>query len=175
MKPVVVIGLGNPLMGDDGAGCAVAERLAGDQRLSENVEVICGGSDLLRYARHIEGRNRVVVIDAMLDDGAPGRVLRLEDADSDLDDRQEHAHGLSAVQAIRLLALTSPVRWTLLGISISTVAPGTQLSPALDARMPAIVDRVIEELTPHGGSVTRASRPACLAVGRRPSTRYTSS
>jgi len=38
------------------------------------------------------------------------------------------------------------VRCTLLGISISSVAVGTGLSPMVDVRMPAILDRVLQEL-----------------------------
>jgi len=62
MKPVVVIGLGNPLMGDDGIGWHVAERLATDPRLPSGVEAIQGGTDLLRCAARIEGRRRAILI-----------------------------------------------------------------------------------------------------------------
>jgi len=146
MKPLLAIGLGNPLMGDDGVGCVVAERLASDPRLPECTEVICGGSDLLRYAGQMEGRNRVLVIDAMQDDTEPGSVLIFEGARSGLDERQDNAHHLSAVQAIRLLEMTKSVPCTLLGISVSSVAIGTALSPTVDARLPVILDRVLQEL-----------------------------
>lgn len=146
MKPLLVIGLGNPLMGDDGAGCAVAERLAADPRLPESVEVICGGSDLLRYAGQMEGRSRVVVIDAIHDDAEPGSVLTFEEAGwRGLDDRQDHAHHLSAVQAVGLLQTITPIRCTLLGIAVSTVRMADGLSPKVEARIPAIVDQVLQE------------------------------
>jgi hydrogenase maturation protease len=141
-----VIGLGNPLMGDDGVGCRVAERLADDPRVPEDAEVICGGTDLFRYARQMEGRRRVVILDAIQDDAEPGSVAVLPEAGSGLDARQQHAHHLSAVQAIRLLEMTTPSRFLLLGISISSAGMDTGLSPALAARMPAILGRVLHEL-----------------------------
>ena len=144
MKPQLVIGLGNPLMGDDGVGCAVAERLAADPRLPETVEVICGGTDLLRYSAQIAGRSRVIVLDAIEDDGQPGHVAALSAAA--LDARQDHAHHLSAIQAIQLLEMTTPVSSLLLAISISSARAGLGLSPALAARLPAIVDRLLREL-----------------------------
>jgi len=152
MKPLLAIGLGNPLMGDDGVGCAVAERLACDPRLPEYAEVICGGSDLLRYAGEMEGRDRIVVIDAIQSDTEPGSVEIFEGAGSGLDDRQldesqDHVHNLSAVQAIRLLEMLKSVRCTLVGISISSVTVGAGLSPTLDARMPAILDNLLQELS----------------------------
>jgi hydrogenase maturation protease len=146
MKPLLAIGLGNPLMGDDGVGCAVAEQLASDPRLPECAEVICGGTDLLRYADQMEGRSRVVVVDAVEGDMEPGSIVTFEGAGPELGECQDHAHHLSAVQAIRLLGMTKSVRCTLLGISVSSVAIGTGLSPTVGARMPTILDRVLQEL-----------------------------
>ncbi len=143
MKPRLAIGLGNPLMGDEGIGWHVAGRLAADPRLPADVEAIPGGTDLLGCAARIEGRRRVVVIDAMEDDGEPGSVSVVQ---GEMEERQEHAHHLSVAQAVKLLQLTTPARFTVLGISVKAACLGEDLSPALAARLPAIVDRVLEEL-----------------------------
>ena len=177
MKPLLVIGLGNPLMGDEGIGWHVAERLSADPRLPAGAKVICGGTDLLRYADRIEESRRVIVVDALRDDAEPGSVWSFEapgepsvagepsgagapvfgsDADiacqqvssrlPGLDNRQDNAHCLSAVQAIQLLRLTVPVPITLLGISIPSASVQTGLSPELASHLPAILDRVLQEL-----------------------------
>ncbi len=146
MKPTLVIGLGNPLMGDEGAGWHVAERLASDPRLPESAEVICGGTDLLRYAGQMEGRSRVIIVDAVQDDAEPGSVSALEEARPELDERQEHAHHLSAWQSMKLLKMIMSVRFTLLGISISSAAFEPGLSPVVDGRMGMILERVLQEL-----------------------------
>jgi hydrogenase maturation protease len=146
MKPTLVIGLGNPLMGDDGVGWHVAERLAGDPRLPESVEVMCGGTDLLRCGGQMEGRSRVILIDAIQDDRQPGSVLVFGETLPEMDSRQEHAHHLSAVQAIQLLKMMVAAPIALLGISISSAVTRTELSPAVDGRMPSILDRVLQEL-----------------------------
>jgi len=143
MKPVLVIGLGNPSMGDDGVGCSVAERPAPNPRLPESVEVICGGTDLLRYAGQMAGRERVVVIDAIQGDAVPGNLVLLDETDPRLDTRQPHAHHLSAVQAIRLLKLTTPTRFLLLGVSVCSAGMDSGLFPSLVTRMPAILDRAL--------------------------------
>jgi hydrogenase maturation protease len=147
MKGVLVIGLGNPLMGDDGVGCAVAERLARDPRLPDDTEVLCGGTDLLRYQERMEGRNRVILLDAFEDDAEPGSVVRFDDVAAVLDDRQEHVHQLSAVQAMGLLQTMTPVRFTLLGIRIPAVRVGAALSRAVAERMPGIVEEVLREVS----------------------------
>jgi len=146
MKPVLVIGLGNPLMGDEGVGCHVAERLSADPRLPDRVEVMSGGTDLLRHADRMERASRVIVIDAIADKAEPGTVTVFGDAPAVLENRQEDAHTLSAVQAIQLLRMTLAAPITLLGISITRAGFGPGLSPRLAARMPAIVDRVLGEL-----------------------------
>lgn len=146
MKPVLAIGLGNPLMGDEGIGWHVAERLAGDPRLPEYVEVLCGGTDLLRCAGEIEGRSRAVLLDAIEDGSAPGRVTVFDQDFRGLEDYQENVHHLSVVEAVKLLRLVSPVRIALLGISISSASLGPALSPSMAARMPAILRQVLENL-----------------------------
>ena len=146
MKPLLAIGLGNPLMGDEGIGWHVAERLAGDARLPEHVEVICGGTDLLRYAGEMEGRRRVVLIDAIEDGSDTGRVTVFDRDFRGLEDHQEHAHHLSAIEAVRLLSLIVPTSFSLLGISISSARCEPALSPSMAARMPAILRQVLENL-----------------------------
>jgi hydrogenase maturation protease len=146
MKPRLVIGLGNPLMGDDGVGCVVAERLAKDPRLPADVEVICGGSDLLRSAAQIEGRSSVLVVDALQDGASPGSVAVFAGSCSGLEERQPHAHRLAAAQAIGLLQITTPARFVLLAVSVASAAIGSGLSSAVAARVPAILDRVLQEL-----------------------------
>jgi Ni,Fe-hydrogenase maturation factor len=46
MKPLLIVGLGNPLMGDDGVGAVLAESLAGHT----DADLLIGGTDLLRCA-----------------------------------------------------------------------------------------------------------------------------
>jgi hydrogenase maturation protease len=145
MKPRLVLGLGNPMMGDDGVGWYVASRLSGDRRLPADVETVWGGTDLLRYAGQIEGRRLVVVVDAVQDAAEPGAVVVLENL-ADLDDGQTNAHELSAVQAMRLLQMMTPVPMTLLGVSISSAAMRNGLSAEVEACMPAILERVLDEL-----------------------------
>lgn len=160
MKPLLVIGLGNPLMGDEGIGWHVADRLSADPRLPADAEVVCGGTDLLRHADRIHQRRRVIVIDALRVDGEPGSVWVGEDPGGGpsgagasvgqplpgLDNRQDNAHCLSAVQAIQLLRLTVSVPITLLGISVRSADLQTRLSPELNGRMPEILDHVLREL-----------------------------
>jgi hydrogenase maturation protease len=149
VKPVLVIGLGNPLMGDDGIGWHVAGRLAADQRLPDSVEVIYGGTDLLACADQMEDRDRVVLIDAILDLDAPGSVTVYRSFE-DLRTDSAGAHHLSVVDAIGLLQAISPelasVEFTLVAIGVDYARMETDLSPAIVARVQEIIDRILTEI-----------------------------
>lgn len=150
-KPILVLGLGNRLAGDDGIGSRVAAALAGDPRLPADVDVMQAGSDLLRLAPRMEDRTDVVLLDAMLTDGDVGDVSVLTDV-CGMDTRQGHVHHLSAVQAMALLRTVVPrldgIRCTWIAIGIADSRISHDLSPALDAALPGIVDAVLATL--HG-------------------------
>ena len=150
MTPDLVIGLGNPLMGDDGIGWHVARRLAADPRLPPDTEVLDGGTDLLRCAGQMEGRRRVVCIDALLGDSEPGRLLVYRDGLAELETGRRTAHHLCVPEIIELLTEVSPAlretRFTLIAIAIQSADAGPELSAALAAKIPDLVDGVLDEL-----------------------------
>lgn len=146
-KSVLLIGLGNPLMGDEGIGWHVAERLRMDSRLPSYLESIAGGTDLLRFAPLIEKCRHVVLVDALLDEDRPARVQFVEGPLAGFDSRQGHAHSLSTLQAIELLQLLTPslsaVRFTLALIGIASASMSAALSAPLAAALPGITDAIL--------------------------------
>jgi hydrogenase maturation protease len=149
-KTVLVIGLGNPLMGDEGIGWHVAERLRQDPRLPAHAKVAWAGTDLLRFAPRMEESRHVILVDALLDENRPGRLEVVRGGLGEFDLRQGHVHGLSALQTIELLRLVTPalssVRFTLALIGISSAALGPGLSSPLAAAVPGIIDGILDEL-----------------------------
>jgi hydrogenase maturation protease len=147
MKPNLILGLGNSLMGDDGIGCRIVGLLAEDPRLPPDVEAVCAGTDVLRWAERMEGRRRVILIDALLGDGGLGTIETFEDKFEELESRQSNAHHVSLPHAIRLLQTGVPevcdVRFTLIGVTIEAVEFRAELSPGLNARVPEIVEFVL--------------------------------
>jgi hydrogenase maturation protease len=149
MKPDLVIGLGNPLMGDDGAGAAAAEILANDRTLARRVDVICADTDVLSCATQMERRRRVLLIDAVEGD-VPGRISVLRE--SPPLDAQQHAHHLSAPAMLALLRQVTPTLrdtefiWIL--VTVDSARVGTQLSAEVAAAIPKVVERVRDFFTP---------------------------
>ena len=147
MTPDLVIGLGNPLMGDDGAGAAAAEILANDRKLARRVDVICADTDVLSCATQMERRRRVLLIDAVEGD-VPGSISVLRE--SPPLDGQQHAHHLSAPAMLALLRQVTPTLrdtefiWIL--VTVGSASVEMRLSPEVAAAIPKVVERVRREL-----------------------------
>lgn len=103
-----IIGVGQEWAGDDGVGIAVVRRLreAGSEfdliELDEPARLI----DLLT-----DGADPVVLIDALLDDGPPGRVLLIDEPQRDpLAGHLLSTHGVSVTDAVELARIAHPDR-----------------------------------------------------------------
>jgi hydrogenase maturation protease len=138
MKPLLIVGLGNPLMGDDGVGARVAESLAGHV----DADVLIGGTDLLRHAGEMEGRERVILIDAVESETAGTIIVTDEDPP---EGPPGGAHTLSAPAAVRLLRQLMPeVRFTWLLAGVRSARMGEGLSPELESALPRLRQCLME-------------------------------
>ena len=135
MKRPLILGLGNPSMGDDGAGSRVVERLSADRAVTERADAEWVGTDLLRAAGRMEGRAWVILVDAMESPGQPGPI---EVVEGQLPDRgPQQAHWLSAAQALGLLRATMPslahTRFTWVLVHVAAARASAGLCAEVDA------------------------------------------
>jgi hydrogenase maturation protease len=101
-RHILVAGIGNVFLGDDGFGVALADRLA-RRALPAGVEVVdfgIRGMDLA-YAM-LDGRDAVVLLDAM-PRGEPPGTLSVIEAETDGDDVAVDAHGMDPVKVLALV------------------------------------------------------------------------
>ena len=75
---VVVIGLGNPIMGDDGLGLAVLEHLQTAYTFPPEIELVDGGTWGMNLLPVIEDADELILIDAINAGALPGTFVRLE-------------------------------------------------------------------------------------------------
>lgn len=145
----VVIGLGNPLMGDDGLGIAVARQLLSRDDLPDGVQVVDGGTWGLNLLPVIEDAEHVLLVDAIDVAEAPGTLIRLprERLPRYLATKiSPHQVDLRDVLALAELRGTLPDDTTAMGLQPQTVALGTALSPVIDERVEALVSAVLDHL-----------------------------
>ena len=146
MKPVLVIGLGSELAGDDCIGCRLVEWLALDDVLRDGADFTVAGSDVLCTADRMLNRERIVLVDAMLCDAEPGTVSVLEEPFEDVDIDWRHAHAPSAVQAVELLKAAVPGLHDTHFHLIAVAVPEVRFEDMLSARFSEIAARVHDAL-----------------------------
>jgi hydrogenase maturation protease len=148
-KKILILGIGNLILKDEGAGVHVIERLK-DMALPSDVEVIDGGTmgiDLLYY---IEGRKKVIVIDAVNTDGPAGTIYRF--TDKDLEDKKEclrSAHDIDFTDVLKTADLLGkkPDEVIFIGIKPEDISEGIGLSPSIEGRIPQIIELVLKEIS----------------------------
>ncbi len=143
-----IIGIGNPLMGDDGAGILAVERLS-QMPLPDDVEVIDGGTGGITLLHLMEDAQRVILIDAVDMDKAPGTIVcfspdevRMAGGEAHL---SLHEAGLAPVLELgRAMGPLPPI--TLFGIQPECVSRRIGLSPTLAQALPFLVAAVKDGL-----------------------------
>jgi hydrogenase maturation protease len=148
VKPrIVVIGVGNLLMKDEGIGIHAVKALQ-EIGLPADIELIDGGTspDLIAYTR---AGDKIVIIDAAKAGGEPGAVYRYRPEDLAAGrEKLTSAHGLGVVENLKLMELTGnePRETIVIGIEPKEIDWGTELSPELQKRLPDIVKTVLREI-----------------------------
>jgi hydrogenase maturation protease len=144
----LLVGVGNVLKCDDGVGVRAAERMA-NLGLSPEIEVCDAGTVGLEAAQLLEGRKRVVVVDAIDVGAPPGTVFRL--APEQLRPYVNSAvslhdlHLLDALNETRLVG-TAPEEVVVLAVQGGDWSTGIGLSPAVEAALDKIVRSACELL-----------------------------
>jgi hydrogenase maturation protease len=149
--PILVVGLGGAVMGDDAIGLLLAADLAADPAIDGLVEVVQAGTDLLAVADRFRGRRRVLLVDAI----EPGPAQRtgeaalldpLGAAADELDPRSGGAHALSVPGCLRLLAAVDDgieaVEVRLFAVAVRSCRAGEPPSPELAARRAELVEEL---------------------------------
>jgi hydrogenase maturation protease len=127
----IVIGLGNPLMTDDGVGLAALERLETDWQFDPPIEFVDGGTWGLNLLPAIESAGRVLLLDAIDLNMPPGTLVTLERAELPRLLQLKvspHQIAVSEVLALAELRGSLPADTVAIGLQPDRVELGTELS-----------------------------------------------
>jgi hydrogenase maturation protease len=144
---VVVIGVGNRMMGDDAVGPIVIDRLAG--RLPESVALVESVGDATHLLDTWRDTRLTVVVDAVVSGGVPGSVHRIDGKMGFPSGwRSASTHLIGVVEAIDLGGAVDmmPDELVVYGIEIDKVEPGVELAPEIDAAADEVVTLVSAEI-----------------------------
>lgn len=122
----IVIGLGNPILGDDGVGWCIAEKLKHQIQPEMKVDVDCLSLGGISLMEHLIGYERAILIDAFISEQEPGSITvsKLSDLPNYSAFHITSAHDTSLQNAIKLgksLGAKLPDDVTVVGISAKYV------------------------------------------------------
>jgi hydrogenase maturation protease len=148
----LVLGLGNPLLSDDGVGWRVAE-LVQAQIANPDIEIDFHSGGGLSLMERLIGYDRAIIIDALNTGRAPqGTVsaFRLEDLPNDAQSHLASAHETTlqtALQVGRTMGAALPNDILIVAVEAQNVYDfSEELSPAVASAVPKAVELVIRQL-----------------------------
>jgi hydrogenase maturation protease len=148
VKQVLILGLGNPLLGDEGIGVRVVEELKGLE-LPDGVTVVEGGTAGLGLIALMEGYQRVIIVDAANMDQPPGHVARFTPLEAQFQAAEAplslHQIGLREALALAEALEVTPAELVIVGIQPNRVEMGTGLSPEVEKAIPQIIRTILDE------------------------------
>ncbi|MFC1945078.1 hydrogenase maturation protease [Chloroflexota bacterium] len=146
----IILGLGNPILSDDGVGLRVARELEG--RVSgEAVEVVETGMAGLYLLDLMASYDRAIIVDAVQTEGGePGRVYRLSPEALDVTRNAALPHDVHLATALELgrrLDMPLPREIVIFAIEVADSSTfGEELTPEATEAVPLCVDMIIGEL-----------------------------
>ena len=128
---IVVLGLGNMLLKDEGIGVHVAQQLL-RRNLGDNVEVIDGGASSLDVLLLQEGPYKLVVVDAMKAGRKPGTIYKSRFQADQMDGLRQ--------------TFSKKEQVVIIGVEPNEIDGGLELTEPVSERMPEIINSVLEEI-----------------------------
>jgi hydrogenase maturation protease len=146
--PIVILGVGNLLLSDEGVGVHVAHKLM-EMDLPAGVEVIEGGTDGFRLMNVVTEADRLIVVDAVKGGSLPGSIYRfdIKDAPSSPDAYKTSVHQIGILEIVHLSELIGQTpETTVIGVEPKSLEMGMALSPEVQEKIPKIIELILEEV-----------------------------
>lgn len=148
-KRVLVLGVGNLVLTDEGIGVHVVQRMQ-QMDLPSHVEVLDGGTMGLDLIDDIEGRQKVVIVDAVKGGGPPGSVYRMTVDDiEEMPKSRVSLHDIDMTDVFKLADLFEIEKPEIVIIGVEPKdmeSPSMELSPEVEAQIPRVIELVKKEI-----------------------------
>ena len=146
----LVLGIGNPILSDDGAGIRVAREVG---KKSDDPQVTISESSAagLSLLDAIVGYDKVIIIDAIQTKrGKAGRIHRMGLEDFSSAKHLPSPHQINLVTALELgkmLNLAMPQKITIFAVEAKDITTfGEKCTPEVEQAIPEVVKMVLEDL-----------------------------
>ncbi|MBI5875112.1 MAG: HyaD/HybD family hydrogenase maturation endopeptidase [Deltaproteobacteria bacterium] len=160
-KKVVIIGVGNILLKDEGIGIHAVGHLKRLYDFPSNVEIVDGGVGGLNLLPYMERAENLIIIDAVQANAEPGAIFRFTPKDISTRVKYKtslHEMGLQEVFVIAEATGKRRPKTVIIGIQPKDISSlGMELTAEVEAKLPDILNMVVSELKNIG---IRIKKPA---------------
>ncbi len=145
-KRLLVLGVGNPLAGDDGVGIEVVRRLK-KEKLPGNVDIVEGYTLSFQLLNFFEKYDKVIIVDAVISDGKSGRVRKIDLKDTNKSDFSVlTSHEFDIFRVLKILSLFKKTpEVVVIGIEVEKL-DGLGLSSPVENSVNEAVKKIMEEI-----------------------------
>jgi len=158
---VLVLGLGNVLLGDDGLGAAAVACLERDYRIPAGVRLEDGGTLGLSLLGLLTEAGHVILVDAVRTDAPPGTLVRLDGTDvmdAVRDQLSPHQVGVADLLDAARLIDGYPTAVTLLGLVPDAIDLAVVRSSAVEGGLDELLSAIVGEVQSLGYEMVRQTQ-----------------
>lgn len=144
---VLVLGIGNIILSDDGFGIYAAQELNKKEVLPSNVLVLDIGTAAASYLYEISNCSNIIIIDALCAGNPPGTIYQMTDTDiTYMPVKLAETHELSIISVIHQARMLTglPTKVIIYGVEPYTLEIGYKLSPIVEMAVSKVI-KLIEE------------------------------
>lgn len=166
---ILVMGVGNLLLQDEGAGVRAIEEFGRRYWIPEGVDLLDGGTSGIELLQHIRGRDVLIIIDVVRAGYQYGTITRFEGQHVPAQFQKKispHQLGISDLLAASSLTDAMPGKVVLFGIEPKSMDTGIEMSEEVAGSVGRLVDLVAEELRLFGVKVEPLAEFASFWSGR---------
>lgn len=145
---VVVLGVGNLLLTDEGVGVHLIQKLR-EMEIDERIELVDGGTSILDFIPQAEDVSKLIIVDAIKLGGKPGTTYKICVDDSLLKGAKgmTSLHQLGVVETLAIAQKMGKLPHTvIIGIEPKEISYGLELSPEVEREMGKMVNLILDEV-----------------------------
>ncbi|MGB0683786.1 MAG: HyaD/HybD family hydrogenase maturation endopeptidase [Magnetovibrionaceae bacterium] len=154
---ILVLGLGNILMSDEGVGVRLAQAIEDRYHVPDGIEVVDGGTTAWDLLDQMAERDFVLIGDAVNSADAPGTIVRLQDDEVPAFFRTKlspHQVGLTDMLATLKLKGDAPKRIVIIGVVPADLSQDIKLSETVKGVFDQALSHMVAELAEVGVALT---------------------
>lgn len=155
---IVVLGVGNILLTDEGLGVHVVEDLKANYNFTPQISLIDGGTMGMELLTYMRGMKKILLVDAVNGGEAPGTIYEFPHRELEqyfTDHISVHEVGMQDILRIRAIQENPLEDAIVIGVEPESLEVGFEPSEPVQRALPEVKDRVLRVLRDWGVQITR--------------------